>query len=134
MSPTDAGMVNAVKALLNRSSVGAACIIDDEYARVGTFSGVDSQSRLDLFTAIAGSDVASQELVALGVNVSSEHDITDEILEKFTVGSPSAPTITDLMTQHGCTRKQPSIFLEHLQTTLNVSLSLGLWKFSPEKV
>jgi len=134
MSPTANEVLAAVKELLTKGNIASVCIIDDEYERIGTFSDVDPQSRLDLYTGIQDSDRAAEELTLLGIEIQSEHDLTDEILGRLSDGAERAPVVAGLMTQHGCAKKQLSGFLEKLERTLFESLSLNVVKFSPGNV
>jgi hypothetical protein len=134
MSPTPNQVLVTVKELLTQGNVAAVCIIDDEYERVGTFSEVDPQSRLDLYTAIQGSDDALKELSLLEIAIKSEHDITDDILGRLFDGSERATVIAEFMRQHGCTKKRLSEFLEQLEKILLENLALTVWKFAPHDV
>lgn len=133
MTPhTDNSFADAVRELLVRRNISNVAIIDDEYQRVGTYVEVDTESRLDLFTAIQASEVAIEELGSLGVMLMSEHDLTDEVLDRLYSATSTLPTVNALMTQHRCVPKELSPFVSGLEETLRDSLQLQVLTFKPD--
>lgn len=135
MTPhTDNTFADSVRQLLEQKSISNVAIVDDEYQRVGTFVEVDSESRLDLFTAIQASEVAIEEVESLGVALTSEHDLTDEVLDRLYRAASALPTVSALATEHRCVPKELSPFVSELEGTLRGALQLRVLTFRPDEV